>query len=281
MFNSLFNLFKAFKNLISYLFKNYPVLLYLFVICILNFCVIVVTTETRALVLYSLGIAIFSIVIYAKTGKFGESALSLFFGLISVFTLEWKYEKAALFAQILFPSLFIYFIIDSIKLSGKSEEILTQAAIFIDYKRVQEIYKELDNIAKSPTESRQLGVIERSEIVRFLAFHKIPTKDMRSVIEIVEFIKTTYLIDLDLAISTYWSLFNIVKKVENRSILNRDLYEILNVIATVPISPKEYADCIIRNRTEFIKNNYTVQKINESISDHISKGFRPEDFIPL
>ncbi|UML74644.1 hypothetical protein FH583_01525 (plasmid) [Leptospira interrogans] len=269
---------KSFFNLITYLFRKFPAIAYLFAISAVYFSLIAITSESGALVIYSLWAAIFSILVYIKTGKFSETTFTFFLGLVTVFALDWKEEKSSLFAKILFPTLFLYFLIDSLRFSGKNETILRQAAIFIDHKRVDELYKKLDSIVDHSTPFHQLLPLERSEIVRFLVFHKFNFEDMPRAIEIVEILKTTYMISLEKSIDHYWAIYNIVKSVDYSNITDYDLEEIIGIVVTIPISPENYANCIISNRTRAIQKNLSIRELNRLIIEHVEKGYDIKDF---
>ncbi|EKO85696.1 hypothetical protein [Leptospira interrogans] len=121
---------KSFFNLITYLFRKFPAIAYLFAISAVYFSLIAITSESGALVIYSLWAAIFSILVYIKTGKFSETTFTFFLGLVTVFALDWKEEKSSLFAKILFPTLFLYFVIGFIKVFRKERNYFKTGSYF-------------------------------------------------------------------------------------------------------------------------------------------------------
>ncbi|MCT8335878.1 hypothetical protein NUH30_19480 [Leptospira sp. 85282-16] len=279
IFKSIYELNKSLINLLSFLFRKYPSFLYLFVISLVYFSLLAVSTKQSALLIFSIWVAFFSLLVYIKTKKFSETTFSFFLGLTTVFALDWNEEKATLFAKILFPTLFLYFLIDSLRIAGKNEAILTQAAIFKDLKNSNEVYKELVKIADEPTQFRQINVIERSEIVRFLVFRKFTMENLRTGIEIVEVIKSLYHINLNKSLCYFWAIYNIIKATENRNMTTEDINDTLFLITNIPLSPAEYTDFIITNRSKIIKSEIKILEINEKIANHISFGFDINDLI--
>jgi len=277
-FSTSFNASKALANVVSHLVRKFPSFVFIFIVFLLNIALWMSKSNQTALIAYSLGIAFFSVIIFGKTGNFGESALSLILGLLAVFTIEWNNSNSALFALILFPTLFVYFMIDSIKLASKNETILTQAAILIDPNRSKAIGKELQEIAEPPTKYQQINVIERSEIVRFLVFQRFDLEAIRQYLEYIEVLKVVYQLDLDTANRLFIAIYHIIKNTEKRDVFDIDLDKIVHFVSNTPIPPHDYANVLIEGRTMFIKKGFTISEINNHLKKHVDLGYRIEDF---
>ncbi|EMN29402.1 hypothetical protein LEP1GSC083_0136 [Leptospira interrogans serovar Pyrogenes str. L0374] len=177
-----------------------------------------------------------------------------------------------------FPDALFIFSNRFIKVFRKERNYFKTGSYFIDHKRVDELYKKLDSIVDHSTPFHQLLPLERSEIVRFLVFHKFNFEDMPRAIEIVEILKTTYMISLEKSIDHYWAIYNIVKSVDHSNITDYDLEEIIGIVVTIPISPENYANCIISNRTRAIQKNLSIRELNRLIIEHVEKGYDIKDF---
>lgn len=79
---------------------------------------------------------------------------------------------------------------------------------------------------------------------------------MPRAIEIVEILKTTYMISLEKSIDHYWAIYNIVKSVDHSNITDYDLEEIIGIVVTIQFLRKTMQTVLFRTELEQFKRIY-------------------------
>jgi membrane glycosyltransferase len=119
-------------------------------------------------------IIITSVLVYYKSNNYGEATLALMAGLLAAFTVDWTWNKSLVFMTALLGFWLFILLIGSIRLAAKNEEIYLQAAIYIDINTAKETAQKLRKISDC-TPTKKLGLFEKAEAIRIMAFRKIST----------------------------------------------------------------------------------------------------------
>ena len=124
---SLFEAFRALKNLVQVLFKKMPVL-FLVLIYLVDLGIRSYLSEGFSTT-YLLGLLILliSIGIYVSTKSFSETTLSFVLGVLTIYSIDWEKANITLFVILYLAYIVIVFYVSVIRLAAKQETILSQA----------------------------------------------------------------------------------------------------------------------------------------------------------
>ena len=155
---SLFEAFRALKNLVQVLFKKMPVL-FLVLIYLVDLGIRSYLSEGFSTT-YLLGLLILliSIGIYVSTKSFSETTLSFVLGVLTIYSIDWEKANITLFVILYLAYIVIVFYVSVIRLAAKQEVILSQAACKLDIKDHDRIYKHLKAISHTTTKYNQLSI---------------------------------------------------------------------------------------------------------------------------
>jgi len=158
-------------------------------------------------------------------------------------------------------------------LAAELESILTQASTFLSVTNNKIYYKQLEKIVKTPTNYKQLGVIEKARIARYLVFIQYPIENMKSAIEMIEMIKTIYRISLDEALEFFYSFNLLINRLEDRNINYYDINSIHSRLNKLPITPNEFLEIFKNTKMTLISGNCDLDEYFEKITEFLNKGY--------
>ena len=187
---SLFEAISALKAVTQTLFKKMPVL-FLVVIYLVDLGIrSYLSAGWSTTYLLGLLILIISIGIYVSTKSFSETTLSFVLGILTIYSIDWENANITLFLVLYLAYIVVTFYISSIRLAAKQESILTQAACKLDMDDYKNVYKRLKNISQKSTKYGQLSILDKSEIIRYLAFRQVIIGEYEEAINMIELIKS-------------------------------------------------------------------------------------------
>lgn len=126
---SLFEAFRALKNLVQVLFKKMPVL-FLVLIYLVDLGIRSYLSEGFSTT-YLLGLLILliSIGIYVSTKSFSETTLSFVLGVLTIYSIDWEKANITLFVILYLAYIVIVFYVSVIRLAAKQEVILSPSCL--------------------------------------------------------------------------------------------------------------------------------------------------------
>ena len=276
---SLVDTWKALLNTISALNRLLPgCILVIFMISILF--VYVVNSLTSFYYIFTLATLIaVSALVYISTSNYGESALALVAGLLTVFTVaDWDAGKTAIFIFVWITFSLIAFLISGIKLSATNEDTLIDAAVAIDLKNSDTTVKELRQII-STTKGSQLGPNELADVLRILAHRKLPIELMQSALHSVSTLYTISRGDykaIALFVVDIYQTFSVPNQKTKKNyarLLDRD-YE---TIRQTPTSPSEFIDAVTKSRRYALAQSLELEQFLKLLSEALSKGVSADE----
>ncbi|RXE58022.1 hypothetical protein [Acetivibrio mesophilus] len=241
---SLGHVLKAFANVVKDLFYKNPVLflvlVYLSDLGIRSY----IEAGYSKILLLDIIILVVSIGIYISTKSISQTTLSFILGLLTVYTIDWEKSSITLFMILYITYFIIIFFIGSVRLSAKQETILIQAtnklADLSDNRDYKHVFKRLKKISLVNTKSSQLTIIEKSEVIRYLAFRQVAIGEYEDAINTVELIKTVCQIDLGKSCELYYSLYTFSKNKLSTNNHSKEVINILDRILTIPMPHEEF-----------------------------------------
>lgn len=128
-----------------------------------------------------------AVMVYISTNEYGEAALALVAGLLTVYSVNWTPWTFVGFISVWLAFSFFALMISSIRLAAKSESIYRQAALALAPSADVSgpVESQLKEIGADKT-LRSLGPIERAEVIRLFAFRRLPMGMISPALKAVE-----------------------------------------------------------------------------------------------
>ncbi len=218
-----------------------------------------------------------SIIIYIKSKNYGEAALSLVAGLLTVFTVDWTSKRFIVFIVSWLGFTFISLMISSVRLAAQEEEIYRQASINISagtdkYKKIE---KDLKQIAKN-LDIGVFGPIERAEIIRLLCFKKIPIDEIPFALRAVATISVITKVDYKTVSMFVADIYKILD-ISSTYGYNWVLDKIYLMIRETPVPPQEFIEAFERSRRLIFSKKVKIENYFEILSSGLELGVSIED----
>lgn len=264
--NTLLLSLKALTSALQTLFKKMPVL-FLVVIYLIDLSIRGYISAGFSTV-YLLGILILliSIVLYISTKSFAETTLSFILGILTIYSIDWETSNITLFIILYLLYLIIVFYISCIRLSMKQETILTQAASKLDIDNYKEVYKRLKRISQLSTKAQQLSILDKSEVIRYLAFRQVTIGEYEEAIRLVELIQTVCQIDLISCCEIYYSFYiYCYNQTPTPPNISQKIERMFDKVTTLSISYNEFFDIFTNTKRILVENNLTYEKYLQEI----------------
>lgn len=261
----------TFRNLLASLNKLVPQIvviatfLGLLTIFILTFSMKLMVGSALLIVLgVSLGV-------YAKTVNYGEAALALVAGLLTIYSVDWTAAKFVAFAFSWLAFSLFALIISSMQLASKIEMILLNAAQSFDTENTKEVEKQLQEISND-TSIKTLGPIKRAEVIRLFAFRNLPISLMKPALKSVEILSTITQVEheaMALFVADVYKVFGDSSDEYYQAFLDK----IYKTIRNTPVSPKEFIHAFQASRrlvfSERIPVDTYLQKLTRALESGI------------
>ena len=277
-FNESFRyLMKAFINTIQSLDKMIPHIVV--ISSVLTAIIILVITLSAKLMVGStlLIVLIVSLIVYARSNNYGEAALALVAGLLTVFAVEWTTQRFIAFAVVWFSFTIFAFLIASIKIGAETEEIYRQAALALtsDPKEVKELESHLKKAGK-PVMRGALSPIERAESVRILSFRNLSIDSIRPALKTIEILTVITLVDprvVAVFLADIYKINEITSDYDYQSIIDK----VLDYIRKSPVSPQEYIQAFAQSKSIVFSRTLRVDDYFNQLQKGLESGHTAEN----
>lgn len=216
-----------------------------------------------------------AVAIYARTANYGESALALVAGLLTVYSVEWTGPRFAVFVTVWTVFSLLVLIIGSVKLAARMEEVISDAAYFAFGSRAKPHQAELKAITEDKGVT-MLGPIEKAEVLRVFAFRKIPIQNMPSGLRATEVLSIVTGADHE-------SMAHFVADIEKMfgaaasDRYARFLARVPDVIRDSPVSPADFIRAFQDSRHLALSGALSPEDYFDSLRTTLESGIRPDD----
>lgn len=279
---SLFEALKALKSVTQTLFKKMPIL-FLVLIYLIDLGIRAYqSTGWSTTYLVGLLVLIISIGLYVSTKSFAETTLSFILGILTVYTIDWEKANFTLFAILYLAYIVIAFYISAIRLAARQESILIQAASKLDMDDYKNVYNRIKEISQRQTKHNQLSIIDKSEVIRYLAFRQVIIGEYEEALNIIELIKGVCQIDLIPCCEIYYGFFTYCynrKPVPPN--ISREVERMFDKVTTLTISYVEFFDVFSKTKRILVEDKLTYEKYLLEIRLLALRGYSSEDIIAL
>lgn len=277
---SLFEVLRDLKNVIYTLFRSMPVLflvvIYLFDLGIRSY----LSSGWSKTYLLGLLILVISVAIYISTRSYAETTLSFILGILTIYSIDWEEANFTLFIILYIAYIILTFYISTIRLAAKQENILIQAACKLDMDNYKEVYNRIKEISQKPTKHSQLSIIEKSEVIRYLAFRQVIIGEYEEAINMVELIKSVCQMDLVPCCEIYYGLYtycyNRSSTPQNISIIVEKMFD---KVTTLTISYVEFFEIFSNTKRVLIEDKLSYDEYILEISMLALRGYSSSDIV--
>ncbi|GIM30041.1 hypothetical protein CPJCM30710_27070 [Clostridium polyendosporum] len=266
--NSLEKSIRALSNVIRDIFRKIPYLFFVVAWSIYRIVNEYFNTVGHKQFILCLLIFVVSVGIYAKNKNISETMLTFMIGVLTVFTIDWEEADFRLFMLFYLVFNLMIFVIGSINLAVKKDNILIQAANSLcNDSNYDEIHRKLNKIFDKSTPNNQLAPIERAEAIRFLAFRRVDIDDMLKALSSIEIIKTVWEIDLNKACNVFYILYVFSYNHFPHKNPSKNTIELFNKILTISLPPEQFFELFLKTKKKIISDEMDfdtyIKKIKE------------------
>ena len=279
---SLSEALKALGSLIQTLFKKMPALfladVYVIDLAIRSYQ----TAGFSNIYLVSIIILFVSICIYITSKSFAETTLSFILGILTVYSIDWGTANFTLFIILYLAYIIFVFYAYSIRLSAKQESILIQAACKLDMDDYKNVYKRIKKISQTNTRFHQLSIIDRSEIIRYLAFRQVIIGEYEEAINVIELIKNVCQISLSDCCEIYYSFFTYCKNKDRvPTNISKEVERMFDKVTTLSVSYYEFFNIFKNTKRILVESKLTYEDYLVKIKMLSFKGYSDNDIIEI
>lgn len=235
-----------------------------------------VTSLLGALILF------ISIGIYISTKSFAETTLSFILGILTIYTIDWETANISLFIILYLSYVILVFFISSIRLAARQESILVQAACKLDMDDYDSVYKRIKNISQQSTRHNQLSIIEKSEIIRYLAFRQVIIGEYEEAINIIEIIKGVCQIELIQCCEIYYGFYTyIYNRRPTPPNISRTVERMFDKVTTLTVAYNEFFEIFSSTKRILVEDKINYDKYLTEIRIYALKGYSSADSIEI
>ena len=224
----------------------------------------------------SLMVVVVSLGIFAVRENFGEAMLSLVGGLLAIFAFEWTPARYITFMAVWFGFAFAALLISSVKLAAKSEDIYRMTSLRLadpdeDHGPIEKRLREIG----SSTDLKMLGPIERAEVIRVLAFRKLPIDLLGPSLGAVEILSVITKCDTK-TVAIFLADFLLSFTPKSDVDADRLVDMLCQVIRDVPVPPEDFFAAFESSRRLLVSRTIPPIEFLEGLKDCLSSGVAPE-----
>ncbi len=220
-------------------------------------------------------VVLVALCIFAARANFGEAMLSLVGGLLTIFAYKWTPERYIAFIAAWMGFAFFALLITSVKLAAKSEDIYRMASLRLsdhpdDHVAIEKQLREIG--ASKP--SNMLGPIERAEVIRVLAFRKLPIELFRPCLNAVETLSVITKCDIK-TIAIFLADFLLSFTPGSDADARRLVDTLYDVIKDVPVPPEDFFAAFESSRRLLVSQTISPTEFLEGLRSCLSAGVSP------
>ena len=258
---SLFEAITALKAVTQTLFKKMPVL-FLVVVYLIDLGIRSYLSAGWSTT-YLLGLLIFliSIGIYVSSKSFSETTLSFVLGMLTIYSIDWEKANITLFVILYLTYIVVAFYISAIRLAAKQENILTQAACKLDIGNYKEVYRRLKNISQKYTNYGQLPILDKSEIIRYLAFRQVIIGEYEEAINMIELIKNVCQAEITPCCEIYYGFYTYChNQIPTPPNISKEVEKMFDKVTTLTISYLEFFEIFAQTKRILVEKTLSFDK---------------------
>lgn len=215
-----------------------------------------------------------SIIMYSKDSN--GVTITFMVSLLTIFTIDWEQNPGyrVIFVMMYTSYLVISGLVASIKVASQQESILIQASGYMSVDKA-----ELKKLV-SESKASNLSILEKSEIVRYLAIRNLDKEEIKSAIPEINLIKLAFQLDSKSSSKYYYTIYQTVKLKSDRDI-NKQVRQILDMIFEFPLEPSDVFDLISSIKSNLIKSKKSSVKFLKEVNELLSEGKEKDEIVKI
>ena len=275
---SLFEALTALKAVTQTLFKKMPVL-FLVVVYLIDLGIrSYLSAGWSTTYLLGLLILIISIGIYVSSKSLSETTLSFVLGILTIYSIDWEKANITLFVILYLAYIVVTFYISAIRLAAKQERILTQAACKLDIGNYKDVYKRLKNISQKSTKYGQLSILDKSEIIRYLAFRQVIIGEYEEAINMIELIKNVCQAEITPCCEIYYGFYTYChNQTPTPPNISKEVEKMFDKVTTLTISYLEFFEIFAQTKRILVEKALSFDKYLLEIKLLALQGYSSAD----
>lgn len=217
-----------------------------------------------------------SLLVYLRTQDYGEAALALVAGLLTVYTVDWTPLRFVAFCAAWVGFAATALLISSLRLAAGTEKIYMDGASLAasDPSLIKGLYETLRGIGEK-TQYGQFGPIQRAEIIRFFCFRRVPLGLMRQLLQATGTVSLASRID-PLRIAGLFADFTKLHSQDPAS--SMALVDVMDtMLKRSPVSPDEYIAALENTRHYVLGRSMPIPKYFERLELALNSGILPQN----
>jgi len=217
-----------------------------------------------------------SLLVYIRTDNFGEAALAMVAGLLTVYSVEWTPLRFIAFCVAWVGFAAVALLIASMKVAASTEEIYMGGAVFVapESSQIKGLYSVLRAVGKK-TQYGQLGPIGRAEIVRFFCFRRVPIEMMRQMLQTTENVSISSRID-PLRVAAMFADFSKIHTADSRS--SAALVDAIDtMLKRSSVPPEEFVTAFENSRHMVLGRRLAVSRYFQLLQEGLESGVSPQN----
>lgn len=275
---SLFEAITALKDVTQTLFKKMPVLFLVLVYLIDLGIRSYLSAGWSTTYLLGLLILLISIGIYVSTKSFSETTLSFVLGILTIYSINWEEANITLFVILYLVYIVVVFYISAIRLAAKQENILIQAACKLDMSDYKNVYKRLKGISQKSTKHNQLSILDKSEVIRYLAFRQVIIGEYEEAINLIELIKSVCQAEIIPCCEIYYGFYTYCNnKKPTPPNISKEVERMFDKVTTLTISYLEFFEVFSETKRILVEEKLNFDKYLLEIKLMALEGYSGSD----
>lgn len=275
---SLIEAIKALKDVTQTLFKKMPVLFLVLVYLIDLGIRSYLSAGWSTTYLLGLLILLISIGIYVSTKSFSETTLSFVLGILTIYSINWEEANITLFVILYLVYIVVVFYISAIRLAAKQENILIQAACKLDMSDYKNIYKRLKGISQKSTKHNQLSILDKSEVIRYLAFRQVIIGEYEEAINLIELIKSVCQAEIIPCCEIYYGFYTYCyNKKPTPPNISKEVERMFDKVTTLTLSYLEFFEIFSETKRILVEEKLNFDKYLLEIKLMALEGYSGSD----
>lgn len=279
---SLFEAITALKDVTQTLFKKMPVL-FLVLVYLADLGVrSYLSAGLSTTYLLGLLILIISISMYVSTKSFSETTLSFVLGVLTIYSIDWEKANITLFVILYIAYIVVVFYISAIRLVAKQESILMQAACKLDMNDYKYVYNRLREVSQKFTRHNQLSILDKSEIIRYLAFRQVIIGEYEEAINMIELIKGVCQAEIMPCCEIYYGFYTYCyNRKPTPPNISKEIEKMFVKVTTLTVSYAEFFKIFFQTKRILVEEILTFDKYLLEIRLMALKGYSSSDISNL
>ena len=240
---SLFEALTALKAVTQTLFKKMPVL-FLVVVYLIDLGIrSYLSAGWSTTYLLGLLILIISIGIYVSSKSLSETTLSFVLGILTIYSIDWE-----------------------------------QAACKLDIGNYKDVYKRLKNISQKSTKYGQLSILDKSEIIRYLAFRQVIIGEYEEAINMIELIKNVCQAEITPCCEIYYGFYTYChNQTPTPPNISKEVEKMFDKVTTLTISYLEFFEIFAQTKRILVEKALSFDKYLLEIKLLALQGYSSAD----